>query len=96
MILEASGLLFDNDGVLVNSMASVEGSWGVWAKNYSPGFELTYEYQGQRASEIVAQLVGEAEFDEALESEADIVIQSLEGISFKDGKLEIPNSRRLR
>ena len=67
MILEASGLLFDNDGVLVDSMASVEGSWGVWAKTYSPGFELTYAYHGQRASEIVAQLVGEAEFDQALE-----------------------------
>ena len=67
MILEASGLLFDNDGVLVDSMASVEGSWGVWARTFSPGFKLTYEYHGQRASEIVAQLVGEAEFDEALE-----------------------------
>jgi len=67
MIFEASGLLFDNDGVLVDSMASVEGSWGAWAKTFSPGFELTYEYHGQRASEIVSQLVGEAEFDEALE-----------------------------
>ncbi|MGA1767490.1 MAG: HAD-IA family hydrolase [Aquiluna sp.] len=66
MIFEASGLLFDNDGVLVDSMSSVEGSWGVWAETYSPGFVLTYEYHGQRASEIVRQLVDEADFDEAL------------------------------
>jgi len=66
MIFEAAGLLFDNDGVLVDSMSSVEGSWGVWAKTYSPGFVLTYEYHGQRASEIVRQLVDEAHFDEAL------------------------------
>jgi len=66
MIFEAAGLLFDNDGVLVDSMSSVEGSWGVWAKTYSPGFVLTYEYHGQRASEIVRQLVDEAHFNEAL------------------------------
>jgi len=66
MIFEAAGLLFDNDGVLVDSMSSVEGSWGVWAETYSPGFVLTYEYHGQRASEIVRQLVDEADFDEAL------------------------------
>ena len=39
---------------------------GVWAETYSPGFVLTYEYHGQRASEIVRQLVDEADFDEAL------------------------------
>lgn len=66
MIFEASGLLFDNDGVLVDSMGTVDGSWGEWSKTYSPGFQISYEHHGRRASEIVASLVGEELFEEAL------------------------------
>ena len=66
MIFEASGLLFDNDGVLVDSMCTVDGSWGKWSKTYSPGFQISYEHHGRRASEIVASLVGEELFEEAL------------------------------
>ena len=66
MIFEASGLLFDNDGVLVDSMGTVDGSWGKWSKTYSPGFQISYEHHGRRASEIVASLVGEELFEEAL------------------------------
>ena len=66
MIFEASGLLFDNDGVLVDSMGTVDGSWGVWSKTYSPGFQISYEHHGRRASEIVASLVGDELFEEAL------------------------------
>ena len=66
MIFEASGLLFDNDGVLVDSMGTVDGSWGEWSKTYFPGFQISYEHHGRRASEIVASLVGEELFEEAL------------------------------
>ena len=66
MIFEASGLLFDNDGVLVDSMGTVDGSWGEWSKTYSPGFQISYEHHGRRASEIVASLVGDELFEEAL------------------------------
>ena len=66
MIFEASGLLFDNDGVLVDSMGTVDGSWGVWSKTYSPGFQISYEHHGRRASEIVESLIGEELFEEAL------------------------------
>ena len=66
MIFEASGLLFDNDGVLVDSMCTVDGSWGKWSNTYSPGFQISYEHHGRRASEIVASLVGEELFEEAL------------------------------
>ena len=66
MIFQASGLLFDNDGVLVDSMGSVDGSWGEWAKTYAPGFKLTYAHHGRPASEIVRDLVTEDLFQEAL------------------------------
>ncbi|MGA1201168.1 MAG: HAD family hydrolase, partial [Aquiluna sp.] len=47
---------------------------------------------GKAAGAIVVIGVGH----EALDSAADLVIQSLEGISYKNQKLEIPDSLRLR
>ncbi|NCW95793.1 MAG: HAD family hydrolase [Actinobacteria bacterium] len=52
--------------MLVDSMGTVDGSWGVWSKTYSPGFQISYEHHGRRASEIVASLIGEELFEEAL------------------------------
>jgi len=65
MIFQAQGLLFDNDGVLVNSMASVDGSWGEWAKIYSPGFAVDYSHHGRPARDIVRDRVPEELFEEA-------------------------------
>ena len=67
MILQASGLLFDNDGVLVDSMGTVDGSWGKWSEEFAPGFKISYAYHGKRASEIVASLVSPDVFDRALD-----------------------------
>ena len=41
MILQARGLLFDNDGVLVDSMGTVDGSWGKWSQEFAPGFKIS-------------------------------------------------------
>ena len=65
MIFQARGLLFDNDGVLVNSMASVDGSWGEWAMIYSPGFAVDYSHHGRPARDIVRSRVSEDLFEEA-------------------------------
>jgi sugar-phosphatase len=62
----ASALLFDNDGVLSDSIESVDASWGEWAKSYAPGFSLTYEHHGIRAEELVALQVGPEKYEEAL------------------------------
>ena len=34
VVVEAKGLLFDNDGVIVSSIASVNRSWKRWAAHY--------------------------------------------------------------
>ena len=62
----AKALLFDNDGVLSDSIESVDASWGEWAKTYAPGFALTYEHHGIRAEELVAKHVSAELYDEAL------------------------------
>lgn len=67
MILQARGLLFDNDGVLVDSMGTVDGSWGKWSQEFSPGFKISYAHHGKRASEIVRSLVSEDNYEQALE-----------------------------
>lgn len=63
----ASALLFDNDGVLSDSIESVDASWGQWADIYAPGFALGYEHHGIRAEELVAANVSEELYEEALE-----------------------------
>lgn len=67
MILQARGLLFDNDGVLVDSMGTVDGSWGKWSQEFAPGFKISYAHHGKRASEIVRSLVSEDNYEQALE-----------------------------
>ena len=61
----AKGLLFDNDGVLVDSMAGAIKAWRTWGEKYFPGFELTSEHHGKRAQDLVLSMVGEALFREA-------------------------------
>ena len=65
MIFQAKGLLFDNDGVLVDSAYSIDGSWGEWAKIYAPGFKVDYSHHGRPARDIVRSLVDDEIFDEA-------------------------------
>ena len=59
------GLLFDNDGVLVDSMPGAISAWRQWGEKYHPGFELTAEHHGKRAQDLVLQMVGEQRFKEA-------------------------------
>jgi mannitol-1-/sugar-/sorbitol-6-phosphatase len=59
------GLLFDNDGVLVDSMPGAISAWRQWGEKYYPGFELTSEHHGKRAQDLVLSMVGEELFKEA-------------------------------
>lgn len=62
----ASALLFDNDGVLSDSIESVDASWGEWARIYAPDFKISYEHHGIRAEELVARYVSQHKYEEAL------------------------------
>jgi len=62
-----TGLLFDNDGVLVDSMPGALQAWVSWGERYSTGFVLTADYHGRRASDIVAGLVSKDQFQQAYE-----------------------------
>lgn len=65
MIGYYKALLFDNDGVLVDSMTGAIEAWNKWAEKYQPGFYLSEEHHGKRAQDIVLTLLGEELFEEA-------------------------------
>jgi sugar-phosphatase len=65
MILRAKALLFDNDGVLVDSHAAVNKAWATLATEYGlEGFSISNHY-GTRAQDLILQLVGEEKFEAA-------------------------------
>jgi mannitol-1-/sugar-/sorbitol-6-phosphatase len=65
MILRARALLFDNDGVLVDSHAAVNKAWATLATEYGlEGFSISNHY-GTRAQDLILQLVGEEKFEAA-------------------------------
>lgn len=63
----ASGLLFDNDGVLVDSHAAAAEAWAIWCSEYAPGVNWdSPENAGVRAEDKVRQWIASpALFDAA-------------------------------
>ena len=65
MIIEVKALLFDNDGVLVDSHANVEKCWAQWADEFGiKGLKIA-DFHGTRAQDTVLSLVGQERFEEA-------------------------------
>ena len=66
MIVSCSALLFDNDGVLVDSHAAAAEAWGIWASEYAPGWNWDVpENAGRRAEDKVRERVPEHLFEVA-------------------------------
>ncbi|MGW1955100.1 HAD-IA family hydrolase [Streptomyces sp. NPDC001920] len=67
MTIHAHALLFDNDGTLVSSLASVDRCWARWAEEYGVTREFArVELHGRPAVEIVADLLPADVVPEAL------------------------------
>jgi sugar-phosphatase len=62
----ASGLLFDNDGVLVDSHAAAAEAWAQWASEFAPKFNWDVpENAGRRAEDKVREQVAPELFEAA-------------------------------
>ena len=66
MKFSCSALLFDNDGVLVDSHQAAKAAWDVWATEFSPGYDLDKANNaGRRAEDMVRELVSPELFAKA-------------------------------
>ena len=66
MKFNTRGLLFDNDGVLVDSHAAAAEAWAKWAERYAPGWDWDApENAGVRAEDKVRAMLGDERFTEA-------------------------------
>jgi len=58
VVIETKGLLFDNDGVIVSSIASVNRCWRKWAAHYGvPNADEFVIEHGTRAIDVMTKLV---------------------------------------
>ncbi len=64
MIIETKGLLFDNDGVLVDSHPAAKAAWDQWSKEYGQDFDID-QNAGRRAQDLVLAMVGADLFEVA-------------------------------
>ncbi len=86
MKIRTRGLLFDMDGVLISSIASVERSWAEWARaRHLDVTEVMARSHGQRALEIIRSLVPPEEVDAEFKRIEDIEIADVEGLEVLEG-----------
>jgi mannitol-1-/sugar-/sorbitol-6-phosphatase len=73
-----SGLLFDNDGVLSDSLEQAVLAWKRWAAEYAPHFDVDTQFEhGVPARELIARLVKPELVEEAFAAlEADEIAVS--------------------
>jgi len=89
-MLPARGLLFDNDGVLVDSAAGVETSWGRWAREHGlDPAEVMAAVPGRRAADTVALFV------KAEDVERSVALVTRYELEDVDGTTAIPGAPEL-
>jgi sugar-phosphatase len=91
--VEAKGLLFDMDGVLISSIASVNRCWRIWTKQYGiAGWETFVIPHGVRAVDIIKGLkpdFTDAEIAAGLLRIEDLEIADTEDLKVLDGVREL-------
>ena len=66
MIHACKGLLFDNDGVLVDSHDAAIEAWGIWSSEFAPHFDWNQpQNAGRRAEDKVREQVASELFEVA-------------------------------
>jgi sugar-phosphatase len=84
--VEAKGILFDMDGVLVSSIDSVVRCWRQWAAIYNVPNAETYEVpHGMRAIEIIKSLRLDVDADEAIRVIEDIEMEDMADLTVLPG-----------
>ena len=91
--VEAAGLLFDMDGVLVSSIGSVIRSWRRWAEHFGvPGAEDLEVPHGIPARDIIARLKPDLAIAEGLRYIEDLEIEDVRDLKVLPGVRELLGS----
>jgi sugar-phosphatase len=67
-------------------------AWRKWGERYQPGFELVASWHGQKAIEIVRQLVSPSDFENAFDLINQLELKEAEGTQFVTGSKEFLDS----
>jgi sugar-phosphatase len=90
VFLSARGLLFDNDGVLVDSEASVVSSWSRWAVDHDlDPAEVMAAVPGRRAADTVALFVPPADVEASVEKITRYEVEDVAGTTAVPGVLDL-------
>jgi sugar-phosphatase len=90
VLLPARGLLFDNDGVLVDSEAGVTSAWSRWAVHHDlDPIEVLAVVPGRRAADTVAQFVPAADVESSTEKITRYEIEDVEATTAVPGVLDL-------
>jgi sugar-phosphatase len=90
VLLSARGLLFDNDGVLVDSEDSVVSAWTRWAVSHDlDPTEVLAAVPGRRAADTVALFLAPAEVEASVEKITRFELEDVEGTTAIPGVLDL-------
>lgn len=90
--IEVRGLLFDNDGVLIDSTAAVEASWRAFADWYDlPANDLLSRVHGRRSRDVIAYYADHLPVspDEAFQRYIQMCIQDFSDVAVMPGAAEL-------
>ncbi len=88
--INCQGILFDMDGILISSIASVERSWAKWAilRGVDPNYASKIAH-GRRAIETIAELRPDLDSEAELKVIEDIEVADGQGVAVLPGVLEL-------
>jgi mannitol-1-/sugar-/sorbitol-6-phosphatase len=90
---DAAGLLFDNDGVIVSSIASVNRCWRKWAAHYGVWVPADFEIEhGTRAVDIMQKLKPGIDTAEGLKLIEDMEIEDVADLQVLPGVKDLLES----
>ncbi|GAB3401666.1 HAD family hydrolase [Schumannella luteola] len=91
--IPVEGVLFDCDGVLVDSLESAARAWGIWAARWAPAFDFRRDIvHGVRAVDTVRSLVAADDVERANAELERLEVEHVDGTRAIPGAVELTDA----